>query len=84
MTRRQDFARLIPIIVDGERLGAPVSLGDIYQAIERDAPELVDDEIETDTGAVRWKHELRWELETLVGEASVRRRKDLGRGMYSR
>jgi len=84
VTRRQEFARLIPIIIDSEQLGEPVSLLDIYQAIERDAPHLIDDEIETSTGAVRWKHELRWELETLVGEASVRRRKDLGRGIYSR
>jgi len=83
VSRRQDFAKLLPIIVREERNGEPVHLADIYDAVERDHAVLVDDEVEPDTGAVRWKHELRWELETLVGSGDIRRRKDLGRGLYS-
>ncbi len=83
MSRRAEFARLIPRIVLDERAGHPVQLSEVYAAVERDHPDLVDDEIEASTGAVRWKHELRWELETLVGEGSILRRKDVGRGYYS-
>lgn len=83
MTRRQEFANLLPLIVRNESDGAPVHLSQIYAAIERDHPALVDDEIEVSTGVIRWKHELRWELETLVVNGAVQRRKDLGRGLYS-
>lgn len=83
MTRRQELANLLPVIVKSERAGGAVHLGDIYAAVERDHPNLVDSEVEATTGAIRWKHELRWELETLVIAGRVRRRKDLGRGMYS-
>lgn len=71
------------MIVRSERGGDALDLGSIYAAVERDHPTLVDDEVEPGTGAVRWKHELRWELETLVVNGEIRRRKDLGRGMYS-
>jgi hypothetical protein len=60
-----------------------VSIADLYAAIERDHPILVDGEVEINTGAVRWKHELRWEIETAVVKGEIRRRKDLGRGIYS-
>jgi len=83
MTRRQEFAELIPRIVTNENGGRPVSISEIYGAIEREHPELVDAEIEPRTGAVHWKHELRWELETLVVNDLVKRRKELGRGVYS-
>lgn len=83
MTRRQEFTQLIPRIVRGERGGDPVSIADLYGAIERDHADLVDAEVEPSTGAVRWKHELRWELETLVVRGEVKRRKDLGRGIYA-
>ncbi len=83
MTRRQEFAQLIPRIVRGERAGDPVSIADLYGAIERDHSDLVDAEVEASTGAVRWKHQLRWELETLVVRGEITRRKDLGRGIYS-
>ena len=83
MTRRQEFAKLLPIIVDSEAGGSAVVLREIYAAIERDHPSLVDAEIEDSTGAIRCKHELRWELETLVVHGQIRRRKDLGRGYYS-
>ena len=84
MTRRQDFASLLPQIVRFEADGEPVHLRQIYAAIERDRPDLVDDEIEPPpSNAVRWRHELRWELETLVVSGKIRRRKDLGRGLYS-
>lgn len=73
----------MPVIVRDECDGQPVHLSRIYAAIERDYPALVDDEIEVSTGVVRWKHELRWELETLVVNGAVKRRKDLGRGQYS-
>lgn len=63
--------------------GDPISIADLYLAIERDHPDLADGDIEPDTGAVRWKHEFRWELETLVVSGKVRRRKDIGRGVYS-
>lgn len=74
---------LLPVIVRNECEGRPVHLSQIYAAIERDYPALVDDEIEVSTGVIRWKHELRWELETLVVDGVVQRRKDLGRGQYS-
>ncbi|SEE60136.1 hypothetical protein [Jiangella alba] len=82
MSRRQEFAKLLPLVIRRERDGDAVHLSDIYGAVERDHPQLVDDEVEA-SGAVRWKHELRWELETLVVDGGVRRRKDLGRGFYS-
>ncbi|MDQ6525534.1 hypothetical protein RB608_18085 [Nocardioides sp. LHD-245] len=84
MTRRQEFAQLLPTIVRLEAGGRPVHLRDIYAAVERDHPDLVDDEIEASTGRSRWQHELRWELETLVVHGDLKRRKELGRGMYSR
>lgn len=74
---------MIPKILRSEQAGDPLSIGDLYRAIERDHPQLVDDELEISTGAVRWKHEFRWELETLVVKGEVKRRKDLGRGVYS-
>jgi len=79
VTRRQQFAELIPQLVSAD----PISIADLYLAVEQARPDLVDDEIEPDTGAVRWKHEFRWELETLVVNGRVSRRKDLGRGIYS-
>jgi hypothetical protein len=83
MTRRQEFGQLLPTIVRSEAGGDPVHLRDIYVAVERDHPNLVDSEIEESTGRSRWQHELRWELETLVVHGELRRRKDLGRGLYS-
>lgn len=84
MTRRQEFASPLPRIVRTEAEGEPVHLRQIYAAVERDRPDLVDDEIEPPpSNAVRWRHELRWELETLVVSGVVQRRKDLGRGLYS-
>lgn len=82
VTRRQELATLLPLIVGSSGTKA-IHLHDIYAAVERDHPALVDDEVEASTGAVRWKHDLRWELETLVVKGDIRRRKDLGRGMYS-
>jgi hypothetical protein len=81
--RRQEFARQIPRILAEEQAGDPISIGDLYGAVERDHAELVDAEVEASTGAVRWKHEFRWELETLVIRGEIKRRKDLGRGIYS-
>jgi hypothetical protein len=61
-----------------------MTLAEIYSWFETDHPELVDDELEPGPGhVVRWKHELRWEIETLVAAGAVKRRKDLGRGFYS-
>lgn len=75
---------LLPQIIRGEVSGAPVHLSQIYAAVERDRPDLVDDEIEPPPSkALRWRHELRWEIETLVVAGTVQRRKDLGRGFYS-
>lgn len=71
---------MIPRIFRSEGAGAPRSIGDLCAAVERDRPDLVDDEVELATGAVRWKHEFRWELETLVVKGEV---KDLGRGVHS-
>lgn len=84
MNRRHEFASLLPRIVRSEADGEPIHLRQIYAAIERARPDLVDDEIEPPpSAAVRWQHELRWELETLVVTGKVQRRKDLGRGIYS-
>ena len=83
--RRKELAELIPVIVDRERDGEAVHLSQIYAAVERDHGHLVDTEVEPPpSNAVRWKHELRWELETLVAKGTVRRRKDLGPTLYSR
>lgn len=82
-TRRQQLADLLPKIIASSPQRT-THLTDIYAAVERDYPALVDDEVEPPpSNAVKWKHELRWELETLVGKGEVQRRKDLGRGMYS-
>lgn len=76
---------LLPQIVEREAAGRPIHLSQIYAAIERNHGHLVDEEIEPPpSSAVRWKHELRWELETLVVNGTLRRRKDLGRAIYSR
>ena len=83
MTRRHEIAEILPRIIGHERGGDPVAIAEIYAAIEQDRPELVDDEIEATTGAVRWKHDVRWEIETLVSKGAIKRRKDLGRGVYS-
>lgn len=82
VTRRQELAKLLPVIV-GSCGDEAIHLRDIYAAVERDHPTLVDDEVEATTGAIRWKHDLRWELETLVIKGDIRRRKELGRGVYS-
>ena len=83
MTRRQVLAALLPRVIASEDSGDPISLAKIYAAVERDRPDLVDDEVEPLTGAIRWKHELRWEMETLVVNGSIKRRKDLGEAIYS-
>lgn len=84
MSRRQEFAAILPAIVARENDGNPVHLSGIYSAVERDYPHLVDAEVEPPpSNAIRWKHELRWEIETLVVNGELRRRKELGRGMYS-
>ena len=63
---------------------AAMALRDIYRAIEQALPHCVDDEPDPPPShGLRWQHELRWELETLVTTGEVLRRKDLGRGLYS-
>lgn len=74
---------MLPTIIPSERCGEPVSIGSLYAAVERDHPELVDDEIEPGTNALHWRHQLRWALETLIVKNEIRRRNGLGRGMYS-
>ena len=64
-------------------VAGPVTLDAIYDAVEHQLPQWVDDERESGTTQFRWRHELRWELETLVVRGDVKRRKDLGRGWYS-
>jgi hypothetical protein len=84
-TRRDEFRRLIPDIISRLDTGRGVPLASIYAAINRDHPHLVDDE--PDPHAPErplWEHDVRWEIETLVLHHDIRRRKDLGRGMYSR
>lgn len=82
MTRRTDLAELLPQIISASF--EPIPLSDIYSEVERRRPDLVDDELEAgSTTVLRWKHELRWELETLVVAGGVRRRKDVGRAIYS-
>jgi hypothetical protein len=82
VSRRQEFAKLVPNILGRGR--APMTIAEIYRCLETDHPELIDDEIEPGPGhVVRWKHDLRWEIETLVVAGTVKRRKDLGRGFYS-
>lgn len=82
MSRRAELAVLLPKIV--EAAGEPIHLSTIYAQVEQDRPQLVDDELEPGPSrVVRWKHELRWEMETQVVAGRICRRKDLGRGMYS-
>ena len=82
MGRRSEYAKLLPGIVRNASNGEPIHIADIYGAVQRELPHLVDSEVES-SGAIRWKHELRWELETLVINGVVLRRKDLGLGMYT-
>ena len=82
-SRRNLFATKLQTLVRSERSGEPVTLKELYVAIARDMPELVDDEVEPNSTQLRWKHELRWELETLVVRHEITRRKDLGLGVYS-
>ena len=73
---------LLPKIVGDA--AKPIHLSAIYAQVEQDHPNLVDDELEPGRSkVVRWKHELRWELETHVVAGRIRRRKDLDRGLYS-
>lgn len=82
MSRRAELAMLLPKIVEAS--AAPIHLSNIYAQVEQDRPDLVDDELAPGPSrVVRWKHELRSELETQVVAGRIRRRKDLGRGMYS-
>lgn len=84
VTRRQEFATLLPQIIFQEMNGDPVDLGTIYVAVERDRPDRVDEDIEPPpSNVLRWRHALRWEIETLVVGGTVRSRKDLGRAIYS-
>lgn len=81
--RRAEFAMLLPQMVGSQ--GKPVHLSEIYATVERDHPHLVDDEVEPPpSNALRWKHDLRWELETLVVKGELRQRKDLGPALYSK
>jgi hypothetical protein len=83
VTRRSEMAVLLTRIVSSETEGGPVPLNAIYSAVARERPDLVDDEIEASTGAIHWKHDLRWEIETAVVKGTLRRRKDLGKAIYS-
>ena len=58
-----------------------MSLQALYKAVESESPDLADDE--HDQWGLKWRHEVRWEVETLVTQGTLRRRKDLGRAMYS-
>jgi hypothetical protein len=83
--RRSEFAEILPLIVDLEAVDGVAGLDCVYAAVERDYGHLVDAEVEPPpSNALRWKHDLRWELETLVVRGVLRRRKDHGRGKYSR
>lgn len=84
MSRRQVFAQEIPKVIAGLDGGNGVALRTIYRAIAEGLPELVDDEVEVPPGhGLKWQHDVRWEIETLVGHNEIARRKDLGRGIYS-
>lgn len=82
--RRTELREQLPGLVSRMSGHEGVHLSAIYSAVEEHLPHLVDNEPDSppSTG-LNWQHELRWELETLVGTGAIRRRKDLGRGMYS-
>lgn len=81
-SRRRAFAQLLPELIAQLSYDGAVNLSSLYEAIENQFPGLVGDEVDGDDKP-QWKHDLRWELETLVGNGSVLRRRDLGRGWYS-
>jgi hypothetical protein len=83
-TRREEFRRLVPEFIGSLDRGQGVTLSSIYAAIERVRPDLTDDTPDPHAPArPLWEHDVRWEIETLVHSHAIRRRKDLGRGMYS-
>lgn len=82
MSRRSLLAARLPALIRA-KAADPVSLAAIYDAVEQNMPELIDDEVEPGTAQLKWKHELRWEIESLVIRGELKRRKDLGRGYYS-
>lgn len=83
-SRRTAFREALPGLVSHLEQGRGVHIVQIYASAESELPQLIDSEPDpTAPRQLKWKHELRWELETLVQAGQVHRRKDLGRGMYS-
>lgn len=80
MNRRRLFFQEIPGLIGQLDRGGGVRLRDIYGAIESEFPASVDTERELPPGhGLKWKHDVRWEIETLVAQRVIVRRKDLGR-----
>lgn len=64
--------------------GDGACLSAMYDEMERRLPDLVDSEPDPfQPAGLRWHHDMRWEIETLVVHGVIRRRKDLGRGRYA-
>jgi hypothetical protein len=81
VNRRRELNELLPRIVAGADV---MSLRQIYVGVKKAAPWLVDDE--PDPAAMhrlKWEHDVRWEIETLVASGVLVRRRELGRGLYS-
>lgn len=81
-SRRRVLATVLPPLVRQLAGDGAVLLQNLYEAVELRYPELVDDELDDD-GKPQWRHEMRWEIETLVGDGLLKRRRELGRGWYS-
>src|SRR5205807_10213944 len=82
--RRTELRDHLPHIVRTLDHGAGAHLTEIYSYVERNHAHLVDDERDPPPGnGLKWKHDLRWEVETLVLQGVIMRRKDLGRARYS-
>lgn len=82
MTRRQVF-RELALHALRDSSSQALQLRAIYDNVSELRPDLTDDEVESDSGRLKWKHELRWEIESLVRSGLILRRKELGRGWYS-
>lgn len=82
--RRQVFRAELPRMIASASTNGLISLDQLYEQVASRFPLLLDEQPDPPPGhGLKWQHELRWGLETLVGQKVVLRRKDVGRGFYS-
>jgi hypothetical protein len=82
MGRRSEFSLLIPQLMWLEA-GRPVTLNQLYVAIEQTRPDLVDDLPDPQApGRPQWQHDLRWEIQTAVTSRRIVKLEEIGRSVY--